>query len=372
MEHGSIEGVIPCLRRAHPMRASSLIAALGLAAAGCDKGAPSTSVRTPPPAFADAAAVSAAVAMLDTVVATPPMLGLQAMGGLMKTAAAPARPPGSAALACAAVGRDASPPVAPAPVAPASAVAALIADTLYGRVFAYDTATGAYALSSGSGGPAQGVRFLVYAVNPYSLPVIPLATVGWLDLSDRSTASTLAAQAHLQGATAGLADYLVTVAGTRAADTAVLAGTIADGTHAFAWTDSTARAGFVTAIAASLADSASGVRVRMYDARTSFDPFDFNDTLDFSFAAAGDTVRLTGHIQTYCLVPSIGLSVGVGGQPFAIVTNSTTTVPNVTGVGGSALTPAQVQAVLDLLAGEERLYRALYALLVPVGLLLPS
>lgn len=367
------EGMAYLLSRGRRGAAVGLLALLWLPAAGCEKGA-TTALPSPSP-FAGASAVSAGVATLDSVLATAPVLGLLAMGGLMQTASAAETPAGSAALACVVAARSAASPVTttPPPAAAASDVdTTLIPDTVYGHVFVYDTAAGTYRLGSDTGGPAQGVRFLIYAVNSYDRPLVPLATVGWLDLSDRSTTGSLAALAHLQGATAGLADYLVTLSGTRAADTAVLSGAITDGAHTFTWRDSTAHAGFITAIAAALTDSAAGVQLRMYDERTSFDPFDFNDTLDFSYAHGAETVRVTGLIQTYCLLPSIVLAVSVDSQPFATVTNSNPTVPSVAAVNGGTLTSQQVQAILDLQDGQQRLYQALFALFTPVGLLLPT
>ena len=352
---------------------AALVAALALAT-GCDKGAAASAAPPSSASFPDPAAVSAGIATLDSVLATPPLLGLMAMGGLMVATSAPAQPAVTAVLSCAGV-RTATDPGAAAYVASDARAtpgpASLIADTLFGHVFAYDTAAGGYRLASDTGGPAQGMRFLIYAVNQYSRPLIPLTTVGWLDLSDRSAAGTLAAQAHIQGGASAPGDYLVALSGTRAADTAVLSGTISDGTRAFTWRDSTAHAGFETVIAATLADTARDLRLQMYAARTSFDPFDFNDTLDFSYAHGTETVRVTGHILTYCLLPDVGLAVSVSGQPFASVTNGTSTVPNVTGVGGQQLTAQQVQAILDLKDAQQRLYRALNALFTPAALLLP-
>jgi hypothetical protein len=109
----------------------------------------------------------------------------------------------------------------------------------------------------------------------------------------------------------------------------------------------------------------------MYAARTSFDPFDYNDTLDFAWTHGAETVRLTGHILTYCLIPDVGLAASVNGQPFAAVTNGTGTTPAVTGIGGAALAASQVQAILDLENGQQRLYQGLFALFTPAALLLP-
>ena len=319
----------------------------------------------PPPAqgaLADPATVSAGLHLMDGVLTTPAMQSLQALAGLMRVSAAPAA--SRTALTC-----GASPTPPPTRSGPSPAFAVLIPDSLRRRVFLYDVPSGAYKASSDTSGPINGIRYLLYSVDTLARVVTPLASEGWLDLGELGgTVDTI--HAVVNSGTTTVADYFVALSGTQAADTAALTGSATDGSHSLVLHDSIAVAGFKQWIAAVVADSIDNVHARMFAERTSFDPFDFNDTLDYTFTRGAEAVRVRGHIQTYCLIPSTGLIVSVDGTDFATVTNGTTSL-NVARLDHVPLTPEQTQAILDLKDAQQRLFRALGAMFTPSRLLLP-
>ncbi|MFI5214058.1 MAG: hypothetical protein ACHQU8_05910 [Gemmatimonadales bacterium] len=319
---------------------------------------------TPPAAgpLADAATVSAGLHIMDGTLATPAMQSLQALAGLMRAAGSPVA--SNPAPACGA--SPASPAVRDGP---SPAVTALIPDTLRRRVFVYDVVSGAYQETADTSGPVNGIRYMLYSVDTLARVITPLASTGWLDLGELGgTPDSIHAQ--IRSGPSSVADYLVTLTGTQAADTATLSGTLTDGAHAFVLHDSTAVVGSTQWIAATAIDSIDDVQVRMFAARTSFDPFDYNDTLDFTFVHGADAVRVRGHIQTYCLIPSTGLTVSVDGADFAAVTNGVTSL-NVARLDNVPLTPDQTQAILDLKDAQQRLFRGLGAMVTPSRSLLP-
>src|SRR3712207_1381042 len=56
-----------------------------------------------------------------------------------------------------------------------------------GKTFEYDPVTGSYAAGVRTGAPSNGVRFILYAVDPVSyMPVEPLTETGYVDLTDLS------------------------------------------------------------------------------------------------------------------------------------------------------------------------------------------
>jgi hypothetical protein len=339
------------------------LACCATALAGCDK-----SPAEPPAAVAafDAAAVESGLAIVNQVFGMPAIQSLSALGPLLTVPAASPIAPGAPAVAC---GVPATRTAAAAvPAAPRAAD--LIADSLFRRVFVYDTAARAYRLGADTSGPAGGIRFVLYTLNGYGLPVVPLSPNGSLDLTDQSAGTALRLRSRISAGTVGNADYLVALSGTQAADTALLAGTVTAGNHGFAFRDSTASAGFQVLISVTAADSADDLHVSMRATRTSFDPFDYNDVLDFSITYAAHTLRLAGGIDTYCLVPSIGLSVSIDGAAFATVTNGTTT-PNVARVDGKPLTASESQAILDLKDAQRRLFAYINAFHSPAKALLP-
>jgi len=290
---------------------------------------------------------------------------------LIVAAAPPAAPPAFQTVACSAPART---PVIPRPVA--LQATSLIADSLFRHVIVYDTTARGYRVSADTSGPAGGIRFVLYQVNSYGLPTVPLAPDGWLDLIDKSGGGTLQVQSQVSNGASGIATYLIGLSGTRAADTAGLSGTVTDGAHTLSFRDSTAGArvpgtlATQTTVSARIADSLDGFSLDMYAARTTFDPFDYNDTLDFTFTSAAQTVRLVGAISTYCLLPSIGLTIALNGTEYARVTNGGA-IPYVTLVGGQLAAADVSQALLDLKDSQRQLFLWLGALFAPEKALLP-
>jgi hypothetical protein len=70
------------------------------------------------------------------------------------------------------------------------AMAPIFPSDLLGKTFTYDLAETRYEVSTETGAPATGVRFILYAVDPVLRRVTtPLTAVGHLDLTDESTAA---------------------------------------------------------------------------------------------------------------------------------------------------------------------------------------
>jgi hypothetical protein len=92
--------------------------------------------------------------------------------------------------------------------------AALFPPEAVGKTFEWNVATDLYEATARTGAPSTGVRFILYAVDPLTrMPVEPVVEVGYVDLSDESTASV--AKLHVTVAGLGGApvyvDYRVTL-----------------------------------------------------------------------------------------------------------------------------------------------------------------
>jgi hypothetical protein len=102
-------------------------------------------------------------------------------------------------------------------LSPASTLG-LIPDAVKGKTFEWDTLPGHerhYVITDRPGAPADGVRFILYAVDPLThRPVEPLVEVGYVDLHDLSTETTRSLHIVVAGVdgTPVFVDY--TVAGT--------------------------------------------------------------------------------------------------------------------------------------------------------------
>ena len=120
-----------------------------------------------------------------------------------------------------------------------SAPEAVIPTAALGKTFTYNTTTNSYELSNRTGAPSNGVRFILYAVNPVTHTVVtPLNEVGYVDLLDESAGATL--QLHLKAyitasGSTPLIDYTAsaTIQGTPTSPTGATvtaSGHVSDGT----------------------------------------------------------------------------------------------------------------------------------------------
>src|SRR2546425_7284057 len=65
---------------------------------------------------------------------------------------------------------------------------ALFPSTVLGKTFIYYTGTGRYGVSDRTGAPSNGVRFILYSVNPATRTIVtPLQEIGSVDLTDKGS-----------------------------------------------------------------------------------------------------------------------------------------------------------------------------------------
>jgi hypothetical protein len=319
--------------------------------------------------FTDPVGTSSVVATVEGTLAAPALKSLYTFAGKLSIygthAPVPTAPAGSAAC----TGIVAAPLPAGAPFAGALAA---IPDSVLTRVFGYDSATQTYQPNGDSSGPAGGVRFLLAQVAATGVPAYPLTTVGWLDVTDRSApagADSLHGQLVAQGAT--LVDYVMMPSGTPDNFSEKLAGSLMGGGYTFGFRDSTTRVGTQVSAVAVVDDTLHGVHMTLTATRTATDLYDNFYMLDFTLAYVAHRVRLQGTINTYCVVPSTGLTVYVNDSAFANVTNGATpSTPTITRGDGKPATTAQTTAVLDLIRVQNDLFRWLEGFSLPGSLLL--
>jgi hypothetical protein len=99
-----------------------------------------------------------------------------------------------------------------------------------GKTFEYDAATGSYAAGVRTGAPANGVRFILYAVDPVSyVPVEPLTETGHVDLTDLSAGSTQAARVEVVSGGITYINYTVSATTTSTSGRVSVIGMVTDG-----------------------------------------------------------------------------------------------------------------------------------------------
>jgi hypothetical protein len=108
---------------------------------------------------------------------------------------------------------------------------ALIPAEYLGDTYVYDPVGIAYVLSDRTGAPANGVRFIVYAVNPISgIPTEPLQEIGYADLLDTSTPASDGLRVQLVSEGTTYLDYGVMGSGSATSARIVIDGFVTNGT----------------------------------------------------------------------------------------------------------------------------------------------
>jgi len=110
---------------------------------------------------------------------------------------------------------------------PVAAPEAVIPAGALGVTFTYNVDLGVYQADTISGAPSNGVRFILYAVNPLTLTVVtPLNAIGHADILDESTSGTnqVELQAYVNGNNTPLIDY------TAKASVTLTGGVVSGGT----------------------------------------------------------------------------------------------------------------------------------------------
>lgn len=225
-------------------------------------------------------------------------------------------------------------------IRPSLSTAAIPAQYL-GVTFTYDAETDQYQASDLDGAPEDGVRFMIYAVNPISgVPVEPLVEVGYADIVTTETASALTVQVLLVSAGVTYLDYLVGVTGGSSELTLAVSGYITNGDdrvnfdldHRLSSTAGSidyvltvpTRGGFRLAIELDLTETVanSDVEIRGQNGR----------------------VRIFGTVTEGAGT----LDVEVNGDLFATVTFATGAEPVIAGADGQALTAEELEALRNI------------------------
>jgi hypothetical protein len=224
--------------------------------------------------------------------------------------------------------------------------------TALGTTFVWDPNANAYIASSDSGAPANGERFMLYAISQHTgLPSVPLTSIGYVDLTDASAGATgvTLVGTPAAGANATYASYSVAAGG------ASLAGFVTDGTTRLdlnVRADSTTSPGTLreqTAIAVAGQDLHVDESVTVSGGGGGGDTVRM--TTDLRVASGGEVVRAAGDvtIDTTTHIGSGQMAVSVNHRAFVTIT-----------LGGPDLAFAPAPHV-TLSAADEITLRALFA-----------
>lgn len=235
-----------------------------------------------------------------------------------------------------------------APTGPGS----LIPATYWGHVFVWDATSSQYVDGGGSGGPATGVRFTLYALNPLTgQPATPLNPIGWADLTDESTTTQFKLGVVVADPTTTYADYVVSATTTASSLLAEATGYITDGTHRLDFANSVSATSSQVGLDYSLALNQPAVSAHLV-ATLAVGSSTSILSATFSVTRGSETVVLSGTLtatQTQSgFTASAQFVVTVNGAQFATITGTAQSGSSAsfTYAGpGRDLTPAERDAV---------------------------
>lgn len=198
-----------------------------------------------PRSLADPQATTAQLAALDNLFDVEALNSFTALSGNISPAAAP-RLAGMRAALQASNPLDRSGALRPysqdikqaqvlRQLLPALAEAAIIPPELRGKTFEWNLTTDQYEATARTGAPSDGVRFILYAIDPLTgFPADPLVEVGYVELIDQSTSTTSKLLVRVAGV-GGMpvyVQYTITISATLVSGRIAAAGYITNGAGA--------------------------------------------------------------------------------------------------------------------------------------------
>ena len=264
--------------------------------------------------------------------------------------------------------------------------ASVIPPTVLGQTFVWDVTTHQYVAdpSATPPAPANGVRIILYAVDPITGAVVepPVAT-GYVDLIDLSSGNTNSLQVIVNGGTPAspgttYANYTVTATVTGSPATAFNAtavGFVSDGTHTLTFNAAFSATNLTTdnpdaQIDVTWSLDNPPVSVALHETLTTPDANDATLTIDFSVTSGTETVRVQGTVTVVVSPATVtaNLTVTVNGVPFATITGTATATSNTIQArhaDGSALSSDELSALQNLFVLPDSLETAIEALFHP-------
>jgi hypothetical protein len=355
------------MRVTHYARRSLVAAGLALALAGCKNDSASPSVFDPQGTAADVAAAQDAFA-------SGPTASFAAVGGDISLALnGSPLVASSAALALSrpskASERYARQIAALVPAGSAGIQASVVAipSDVAGKTFVWDESTDTYVVSDLSGAPSNGVRFLLYAVDPVTLrPVEPVVETGYVDVIDQSTATLADVRVKVVEGNVTYLDYQVVASATSSSGLVTISGYAFNGTTRANFTlkntVSENNGGIVIVLDYALDVPSRDLSVDWTATFANISATEVAVTIDLAVSGPNGDVRVVGTSGA----DGGTFTVKVNGDTFATITLTGSSLV-ITGATGDPLTSDEEQALETVFDSYEGSLTAFSDLLMPVS-----
>jgi hypothetical protein len=241
-----------------------------------------------------------------------------------------------------------------------SASSAVISAEVAGKTYEYSG--GSYVPTDRTGAPANGVRFLLYAVDPVTfMPVEPLVETGYVDITDLSGSTTRSARVQVVSGSTTYLDYTVTA--NSVTGMISVTGFVSDGTNqANLNLRSTLTTSGTLTLVYSLDVPQRDVSIDLTLSATGLVTEAGTITLNLSMSGPNGTVSMSGQFT------STGgtLTVRTGGREFATITVTGQGAPVITGADGLPITEEDTAALQSIFGLTAEAFVSFDGMLAPV------
>ena len=251
----------------------------------------------------------------------------------------------------------------------------IIPDTMYGRVFEWDTSLNQYRYQGTTVANLTGVRFVLYGTGLDGQVIEPVSVIGSLDIIDQSTASKLQLQVLVKGGATTYVDYTASFTSGLTSASAAVTGSITNGlsggdNKTLSYDQTLAVNAGGANVHATFALNNPAVTV-MLNESVSFEDPNININADFRLIQNGETIRAVGHItlNPTTNAATVTVTVYLDGHPVASISGDPTSQPPPQWVdaGGQPLTLADLAALEKLFDAFENFGNTVSNLFLPVG-----
>jgi hypothetical protein len=244
-----------------------------------------------------------------------------------------------------------------------SVSSAAIPPDLSGKTFEY--VNGAYVATDRAGAPSNGVRFIIYAVNPItSLPTEPLDEVGYAQLTDESGTTNQAARVVVVSGETTYLDYTVAATATASGGRVSVTGFVTDGDiRANVNLRSTVSQAVGLTLLYTLDVPKRDVSIDLSLTMTGLDQETGTIDIDLGMAGPNGSVSMAGQFSE----TGGTLTVRVNGKVFATLVSTGAGEPVITGADGEPITEEDVQALRNLFEMTGSAFTSFDLMIAPFG-----
>jgi hypothetical protein len=249
---------------------------------------------------------------------------------------------------------------------PYSVSSTTISAEIAGKTFEY--VNGAYVATDRVGAPSNGVRFIIYAVDPItSLPTANLDEVGYAQLTDESGTTNQAARVVVVSGETTYLDYTVTAAATASGGRVTVAGFVTDGDiRANVNLRSTVSQAVGLTLLYTVDVPKRDISIDVSLTMSGLDQQTGTIDIDMAMAGPNGSVSMAGQFSE----TGGTLTVRVNGKVFATLVSTGAGEPVITGANGEPLAEEDVEALRNLFEMTGAAFTSFDLMIAPVGLFL--